>query len=101
MKFVAATICTLVLVLSGSAYADAAAGKSAYASKGCIGCHGAGAVSVVPTFPTLKGKDAAFISKNLTDFRSGDRKNPTMNPMAAGLSDADIQNLADYIGSLK
>jgi len=62
MKFVAATVCTLMLV---------------------------------------KGKDAAFVSKNLTDFRSGDRKNPTMNPMAAGLSDADIQNLADYIGSLK
>ncbi len=101
MKFVAATVGTLMMVLSGSVYADVAAGKSAYASRGCIGCHGAGAVSVVPTFPTLKGKDAAFVVKNLTDFRSGERKNPTMTPMAAGLSDADIQNLADYIGSLK
>ena len=51
--------------------------------------------------PTLKGRDAAFIRKNLTDYRSGARKHPVMNAMAAGLSDADINNIADYIGSLK
>jgi cytochrome c553 len=101
MKFVAAIVCSLALALSGSAYADAAAGQSAYAARGCIGCHGAGGKSVVPTYPSLKGRDAAFVSKNLTDFRSGARKNPVMNAMAAGLSDADIKNLADYIGSLK
>jgi cytochrome c553 len=100
MKFVAAIACSLALVLSGSAYADAAAGQSAYSARGCIGCHGAGGKSVVPTNPSLKGRDSAFVRKNLTDFRSGARKNPTMNAMAAGLSDADIKNLADYIGSL-
>ena len=101
MKFVAAIVCLFAMVLSGAAYADVAAGKSAFAARGCIGCHGAGGVSVVPTYPSLKGKDAAFVSKNLTDFRSGARKNPTMSAMAASLTDADIQNLADYIGSLK
>jgi cytochrome c553 len=101
MKFVAAIVCSLALAMSGSVFADAAAGKSAFAARGCIGCHGAGGVSVVPTYPSLKGRSAAFVSKNLTDFRSGARKNPTMNAMAAGLSDADIKNLADYIGSLK
>jgi cytochrome c553 len=101
MKFVAAIVCSLMLVLSSSAYADAGAGQSAYSARGCIGCHGAGGKSVVPTYPSLKGKDATFVRKNLTDFRSGARKNPTMNAMAAGLSDADIKNLADYINSLK
>jgi len=101
MKFVAALVCLLALALSGSVFADAAAGKSAFAARGCIGCHGAGGVSVVPTYPSLKGKSAEFTSKSLTDFRSGARKDPTMNAMAAGLSDADIKNLADYIGSLK
>ena len=101
MKFVVGIVCSLMLVLSSVAYADAAAGKSTFAARGCIGCHGANGVSVVPTYPSLKGKDAAFISKNLTDFRSGTRKNPTMNAMAGGLSDDDIKNLADYIGSLK
>ena len=94
-------ILTSVLAFSGQALAgDAAAGQSAFAAKGCIGCHGAGGVSVVPAYPSLKGKDEAFVQENLTNFRSGKRQNPTMNAMAAGLSDADIQNLAAYIGSL-
>ena len=94
-------ILTSVLAFSGQALAgDAAAGQSAFVAKGCIGCHGAGGVSVVPAYPSLKGKDEAFVQENLTNFRSGKRQNPTMNAMAAGLSDADIQNLAAYIGSL-
>lgn len=101
MKFVLAFCFSLAMISAGSVQADAAAGQSAYAARGCIGCHGAGGVSVVAANPTLKGRSADFISKNLTDFRSGARKNPVMNAMAAGLSDADIRNIADYIDSLK
>lgn len=94
-------VLTSVLAFSGHALAgDAAAGQSAFAAKGCIGCHGAGGVSVVPAYPSLKGQSEAFVKENLTNFRSGKRQNPTMNAMAAGLSDTDIQNLAAYIGSL-
>jgi cytochrome c553 len=96
-----AVLLASALVLSGQVIAgDAAAGKSAYAAKGCIGCHGAGGKSVVPTYPSLGGKGVAFIKQNLTDFRSGKRQNATMNAMAAGLTDEDIENLAEYIGSL-
>lgn len=101
MKFVSAIVLALVLGFNGSAFADAAAGQSTYAARGCIGCHGAGGKSVVPTYPSLLGRDAAFVKKNLTDFRSGARQSPVMNAMAASLSDADIGNLADYIDSLK
>ena len=101
MKIVQAILVTCTLAVSGSALADAASGQSTYAAKGCIGCHGANGKSVVATYPSLAGRDAAFVKKNLMDFRSGARKEPTMNAMAAGLSDADIENLADYIGSLK
>ncbi len=100
MKFAPASCLLVATMLAASAHADVAAGKSTYAARGCIGCHGAGGVSQVATNPTLKGRDAAFIRKNLTDFRSGARQNPVMNAMAAGLSDADIRNLADYIDSL-
>lgn len=101
MKIVLAFSFSLAMLFAGSVHADAAAGQSAYAAKGCIGCHGAGGVSVAAANPSLKGKDAAFIRKSLTDFRSGARKNPVMNAMAAGLSDEDINNIADYIDSLK
>ena len=101
MKFVAALCFSLALAFNTVVKADVASGQSTYAAKGCIGCHGAGGVSVVATYPSLKGKDGDFIRKNLTDFRSGARKDPVMNAMAAGLKDADINNLADYIGSLE
>ena len=101
MKLVAAICFSLSMIFSGVAQADKAAGQSTYAAKGCIGCHGANGVSVVATYPSLKGKNADFIRKNLTDFRSGARKDPVMNAMAAGLNDADINNIADYIQSLK
>ena len=101
MKFVAIMIVSLSALLSSVAYADVAAGQSAYAAKGCIGCHGVGGQSVVAANPVLKGRDAGYIVSALTDYRSGARKNATMNAMAAGLSDADIKNLGDYIGSLK
>ena len=101
MKLFSSIVLASALAVSGQALAgDAAAGKSAYAAKGCIGCHGAGGKSVVPQYPSLVGKDEAFVKQNLTDFRGGKRQNPTMNAMAAGLSDADIENLAAYIGSL-
>jgi len=100
MKVTALIVLASTLIISGSAVADAAAGKSAYAAKGCIGCHGAGGKSVAPAYPSLVGNSVDFIAKNLTDFKSGTRKNPTMNAMAAGLSDADIANIAAYIGSL-
>ena len=101
MKLFSYVVLTSVLIVSSQAMAgDVAAGKSAFAAKGCIGCHGAGGVSVVPTYPSLKGRNEAFVKENLTNFRSGTRQNPTMNAMAAGLSDTDIENLAAYIGSL-
>ena len=101
MKFVLVFCVSLAMVYNTAVMADVAAGQSTYAAKGCIGCHGAGGVSVVATYPSLKGKDREFISKNLTDFRSGARKNPVMNAMTAGLKDEDIVNLAAYINSLK
>lgn len=76
---------------------DADAGASAFNSKGCMGCHGVSGKKPIANYPVIGGKPAAFISEELTRFRSGERKNPIMAPMAAGLSDADIDNLAAYL----
>ncbi len=102
MKMLSTLVMASALVFSAQAMAagDPAKGKAIFAAKGCIGCHGAGGVSTNKAYPTLKGRSEAFVMENLTDFRSGKRKNPTMNAMAAGLSDDDIANLAAYIGSL-
>ena len=76
---------------------DAAAGKAKSAV--CAGCHGADGNSMVPTFPKLAGQHAAYLEAAMKEYKSGARSNPIMKGQAAGLSDADIANLAAYLAS--
>jgi cytochrome c553 len=85
---------------------DAEAGKTLYTEKGCPACHGAEGQSVNPAmFPVLAGQSAAYISEQLHAFKSGARKGQgpgvIMNQVTTGLSDADIDNLAAFVDSLK
>lgn len=58
------------------------AGESVFNSTGCAGCHGAGGKSTMSFYPALNGLDSDYIIKQLKDFQSGARSNPTMNAMA-------------------
>jgi len=78
---------------------DAAAGKAKSAM--CAGCHGAAGVSAVPTYPNLAGQKEAYLAKQMKAFRDKTRTDATMNAMAAGLTDADVANLAAYYSGLK
>ena len=79
--------------------ADATAGKAAFAT--CVGCHGANAEGGVG--PKLAGQTAADIVSKLNDYKAGKQRGPMtsmMAPMASGLSEADIANIAAYTTSL-
>lgn len=78
--------------------ADAVAGKTKSAM--CAACHGANGISAVPMYPNLAGQKEMYLVKQLKDFKSGKRNDPVMQPMSAGLSDADIANIAAYYASL-
>jgi len=78
---------------------DLAAGKAKAAT--CAGCHGAKGISAAPTYPNLAGQKEAYIVKQLKAFKTKTRTDPTMNAMAAPLSDADMANVAAYFASLK
>jgi cytochrome c553 len=91
-----------LLILSASSAvfaADIAAGKAKSAM--CASCHGPDGISMIPTYPNLKGQKAAYIVAQLKAFKSGSRANPIMAPMASPLSDADMENIAAYYESLK
>lgn len=98
LSLLAASVLT-VSASSAIAAGDAAAGKTKAAS--CAACHGAKGISMVPTYPNLQGQKAAYIVKQLKAFKSGARKDPTMNAMSKPLSDADMANLAAYYKGLK
>ncbi len=86
--------------IAGTAQAagDAAAGKAKAAM--CAACHGDNGQGVAPN-PALAGKPEAEQVKALKDYKSGAKSNPMMSPLAATLSDQDMENLAAYYASLK
>jgi cytochrome c553 len=77
---------------------DAAAGKSKSAV--CAACHGPAGISANDIWPNLAGQEAGYLVAQIKAFRDGKRKDPMMSPMAAPLSDTDIDNLAAYFSSL-
>ena len=86
----------------GSSFAfagDVKAGKAK--SVTCAVCHGSAGISNSPLWPNLAGQKEKYLIKQLKDFKSGTRKDPTMAPMVAALTDEDIKNLAAYYTSLK
>jgi cytochrome c553 len=67
----------------------------------CGSCHD-GAESKRPDAPLLKAQHAAYLAKQLSDWRSGERRNDlsqTMPGVAAKLSDRDISALATFLAS--
>ncbi len=79
---------------------DAAKGKAVSAT--CVACHGADGNSVNPDWPKLAGQGEGYLAKQLADFRSDKRNDPTMTAMAKGIvSDADVADLSAYYASQK
>lgn len=79
--------------------ADIEAGKAKTAV--CAGCHGVDGNSAAAIWPKLAGQHASYTAKQLHDFKSGKRTDPTMQGMSAALSDDDIANIAAYYASQK
>ncbi|MGB0893601.1 MAG: c-type cytochrome [Parashewanella sp.] len=99
MKKIAMIALASLLAAPAFAGGDVAAGKAK--SMLCAACHGVDGIAMVPMYPNLKGQKAQYLEKQLRDFKSGARKDPTMGPMAMPLSDADIVNISAYYASLK
>ena len=95
----------LVLLLAGSCLslstiaADIGAGRMKASS--CAVCHGPQGLSVVPDAPNLAGQPPLYVVAQLKAYRDGTRKHEIMSLMAKPLSDADIDDLAAWFGSLK
>jgi cytochrome c553 len=79
--------------------ADAEAGKAK--AQVCVACHGPGGNSTNPAVPALAGQPAQMIATQLYQFREGNRKDPQMSPMAANLSNTDMNDLAAYFSGIQ
>jgi cytochrome c553 len=79
---------------------DPVAGKIKSEAELCQGCHGADGNAGAVGVPKLSGQYAAYLIKELADFRSQARRHRVMNAMADGPSEGDLQDIAAYYASL-
>jgi cytochrome c553 len=90
VMFVAGAVLSAAVQAQGSA--EAGATKAAV----CLACHGLNGNSTSGEWPSLAGQNAHYVAEQLRLFRAGKRNNPVMMPLAMGLSDEDIADLAAY-----
>lgn len=78
---------------------DIAQGEIKAAS--CGGCHGEDGNSMAPSFPKLAEQHAGYLVSQLQAFKDNVRNAPMMAPLAMGLDDGSIDDIAAYYAAQK
>lgn len=80
-------------------------GNNASGVAACAACHGPnGAGNPAANFPSLNGQQTTYIKNQLHAFRKGERTNDAgkmMRNIAANMTDAEIDAVAEYITGLQ
>jgi len=81
--------------------AAAAAGPALTQQRNCVQCHGPG-LAGQDSVPRIAGQKIAYVKAQLRAFRAGNRGDidGNMTSAASGLTDAEIDTLADYVSGL-
>jgi cytochrome c553 len=95
------------LAIFGAGVSFALAVVPAYAAddieakaQACAACHGQNGVPTDPkTIPIIWGQQQSYLVKQLHDYRSGDRDNPIMSPIAKQLAQEDLRKIAAYFAA--
>jgi cytochrome c553 len=67
----------------------------------CVACHGADGLGMAAAgFPRLAGLPAAYLRKQLEDFKRASRSNPVMQPVAKALTDAEIDAVSQALAAM-
>ena len=92
-----AAVVTWLLLVSPSLWAQGA-GAGAVTVTACAPCHGSGtaATQTAPTFPKLDGQHAAYLDKQLREYKSGKRKSAVMAPIITALKKQQISEMAKH-----
>lgn len=68
----------------------------------CAGCHSPNGAGIPAQYPRLGGQWAEYTEAQLKAFRDGTRRNnASMSQIAARMSDAEMQAVADFIAGLR
>ncbi|MBO67903.1 MAG: cytochrome c4 [Acidiferrobacteraceae bacterium] len=89
-----------VHTISDDQLENAQLGEKLYQGSACMGCHGPAGGGIPPNFPRLAGQHSKYTEAQLLLFKSEQRLNPIMTPIAAGLSPKQIRAIAIYLSGL-
>lgn len=67
--------------------------------KTCVNCHGTAGVDVTPAPPVLSGQHRSYLVEALKQYKDGERGNTVMTAFTTGLTDQDIELLADFFAA--
>jgi cytochrome c553 len=87
-------------VLSTTQAANLFAGQDRAATV-CAQCHGITTPNAGAPFPSLAGRDAAYLKEALKQYRDKRRVSDIMNAIAGSLRDKDIDDIVAYYSKLK
>jgi cytochrome c553 len=77
-------------------------GNAASGVPACAACHGANGAGIPKQYPRLAGQHADYSLQQLRTLRTGERANaPMMMTIAAKMTDAEMQAVADYMQGLR
>jgi cytochrome c553 len=74
-------------------------GDATRAIPACVSCHGDAGNSTIAQNPKLAAQHEAYIAKQLANFKSGERNNAIMGPIAKALTDDEARNLAAFLNA--
>jgi cytochrome c553 len=98
---IAADAANVPVVKADAIKAEAPKDVSTIVTTVCAACHNADGNSVLTVNPRLAGQYPEYITKQLNNFKSGERVNPVMAGMAGMLTADDMVKLGAYFGSQK
>ena len=95
-----------IIVLAGLLAAGTSQAASLYAGQSkaaavCSQCHGIRMPSADAPFPQLAGRDPEYLKTAIKQYRDKTRVSDIMNAIAGSLTDAEINDIAHYYGSVK
>ncbi len=94
-----AVVATALLLGAGVVQGASMELARAIVEEKCHLCHGMEGEASSAIYPRLAGQNKTYLIKQLKNFRDGKRKSDTMNEMARGLTDEQIEALAEYFAS--
>lgn len=106
MSFRVIVLLALCVAPAALAASDPASGQRAFA--GCVACHGSGGEGNAALHaPALAGQDAAYLARQMRNYRTGLRGGPgsdtyaqQMRGMSMSFSEASIDDVSAWLASL-